>query len=126
MLHFLQLNSNTLNIIASLPCSRHTETRFTIYKDKFYETPFLVIYRERRFLFLPVKEIKITENLTNYLEAIYEQNFVEVSYGFRPKRGCHEALEVVDNTIITKPVNADTSFYCNRILFQQLVHLQKL
>src|SRR3990167_7571889 len=72
MVHFLQLNStqlnstqlnsNTLNIIASPPCSRRTGTRFTIYRDKFYKTPFPVIYRERRFLFLPVEEIKITEN----------------------------------------------------------------
>ena len=39
------------------------------------------------------------------LEAIYEQDFVEGSYGFRPKRGCHDALEVVDKTIMTKAVN---------------------
>lgn len=40
------------------------------------------------------------------LEAIYEQDFVEVSYGFRPNRGCHDALEVVDKTIMTKPINS--------------------
>jgi group II intron reverse transcriptase/maturase len=39
------------------------------------------------------------------LEAIYEVDFLEASFGFRPKRSCHDALEVVDKTIMTKPIN---------------------
>jgi len=39
------------------------------------------------------------------LEAIYEVDFLDVSFGFRPKRSCHDALEVLDKTIMTKPIN---------------------
>jgi group II intron reverse transcriptase/maturase len=40
------------------------------------------------------------------LEAIFEVDFLDVSYGFRPKRDCHQALNVLDKVIMTKPVNA--------------------
>ena len=43
--------------------------------------------------------------LKKILEAIYEADFLDVSYGFRPKRNCHQALEVLDKTVMTKPVN---------------------
>jgi group II intron reverse transcriptase/maturase len=39
------------------------------------------------------------------LEAIFESDFRDSSYGFRPNRSCHEALDVLDKTIMTKPVN---------------------
>ena len=39
------------------------------------------------------------------LEAIFEVDFLEVSYGFRPNRSCHDALDRLDKTIMTKPVN---------------------
>jgi group II intron reverse transcriptase/maturase len=39
------------------------------------------------------------------LEAIYEVDFAGVSFGFRPKRNCHDALGVLDWAIMTKPVN---------------------
>ena len=55
---------------------------------------------------IPTIEDKIVQmGIKKILEAIYEQDFVEVSYGFRPNRSCHDALEVVDKTIMTKPVN---------------------
>lgn len=33
------------------------------------------------------------------LNAIYEQDFLECSFGFRPKRGCHDALKVLDKIL---------------------------
>jgi group II intron reverse transcriptase/maturase len=39
------------------------------------------------------------------LEAIYEADFLDCSYGFRPGRGCHDALNAVDKTIMTRPIN---------------------
>jgi retron-type reverse transcriptase len=39
------------------------------------------------------------------LEAIFEVDFVDVSYGFRPNRSCHDALDVLDKTIMTRPIN---------------------
>ncbi len=35
------------------------------------------------------------------LESIYEQDFLDCSYGFRPKRGAHDALETLRNQIMT-------------------------
>lgn len=38
-------------------------------------------------------EDKLVQSMTaRVLEAIYEQDFLNCSYGFRPKRGCHDAI----------------------------------
>ena len=61
---------------------------------------------EKRPLGLPALEDKIVQRgIARILEAIYEVDFLECSYGFRPKRGCHQALNAVDKTIMTKPIN---------------------
>lgn len=39
------------------------------------------------------------------LNAVYEVDFLDCSYGFRPKRGCHDALKVLGKIIENKPVN---------------------
>lgn len=39
------------------------------------------------------------------LEAIYEEDFLDCSYGFRPGRSCHDALRAVDQIIMKRPVN---------------------
>ena len=55
---------------------------------------------------LPALEDKIVQKgIARILEAIYEADFLDCSYGFRPKRSCHQALGVVDKTIMSKPVN---------------------
>ncbi len=55
---------------------------------------------------IPTVEDKIVQmGIKRILEAIWEVDFVDVSYGFRPNRSCHDALEVIDKTIMTKPVN---------------------
>ena len=51
-------------------------------------------------------EDKIVQmGIKRILEAIFEVDFCDSSYGFRPKRSCHDALGVLDKTIMTKPVN---------------------
>jgi len=61
---------------------------------------------ERRPLGLPALEDKIVQKgIVRILEAIYEADFLDCSYGFRPKRGCHMAINAVDKTIMTKPIN---------------------
>jgi len=61
---------------------------------------------EKRPLGLPSLEDKIVQKgIARILEAIYEADFLDCSYGFRPDRGCHQALDAVDKTIMTKPVN---------------------
>lgn len=52
-------------------------------------------------------EDKIVQvGIKRILEAIFEVDFCESSYGFRPNRSCHSALDVLGKTIMTKPVNA--------------------
>ncbi len=61
---------------------------------------------EKRPLGLPSLEDKIVQKgISHILEAIHEADFLDCSYGFRPNRSCHQALDAVDKTIMTKPVN---------------------
>jgi group II intron reverse transcriptase/maturase len=49
---------------------------------------------------IPAVEDKIVQSgLSRILQAIYEQDFIDDSYGFRPKRGCHGALRALNQTI---------------------------
>jgi len=60
----------------------------------------------RRSLGIPTVEDKIVQmGLKNILEAIFEVDFLPISFGFRPNRNCHQALDVVDKAVMTKPVN---------------------
>ena len=60
----------------------------------------------KRGLGIPTVEDKIVQmGIKKILEAIFEVDFLEVSFGFRPNRSCHSALEVLDKAIMTKPVN---------------------
>lgn len=55
---------------------------------------------------IPAVEDKIVQlGMTKILEAIFEPNFLEASYGYRRGRGCHEALDAVGKAIATKPVS---------------------
>jgi len=60
----------------------------------------------KRGLGIPTVEDKIVQmGIKKILEAIFEVDFLDVSYGFRPNRSCHQALDVLDKTIMTRPVN---------------------
>jgi group II intron reverse transcriptase/maturase len=62
---------------------------------------------KQRPLGIPTVEDKIVQmGIKEILEEIYEADFLDVSYGFRPKKSCHQALNVLDKVIMTKPVNA--------------------
>ena len=61
---------------------------------------------EKRPLGLPAVENKIVERaITWILEAIYEQDFKDCSYGFRRGRDCHQALKRLNDEIMFQPVN---------------------
>jgi retron-type reverse transcriptase len=62
--------------------------------------------KSKRPLGIPIVEDKIVQmGIKKILEAIYEVDFRDISHGFRPKRSCHDALDVVDKAIMTRPVN---------------------
>jgi group II intron reverse transcriptase/maturase len=61
---------------------------------------------EKRPLGIPSVEDKLVQlMLKKILEAIFEQDFLECSYGFRPNRSCHEAINRLDKEVMTKPIN---------------------
>jgi RNA-directed DNA polymerase len=62
--------------------------------------------KETRPLGISALENKIVERgITWILESISEQDFLDCSYGFRPKRNCHQALKQLDALIMFQPVN---------------------
>ena len=59
-----------------------------------------------RGLGIPTIEDKIVQvGIKKILEPIFEVDFIDVSFGFRPNRNCHDALEKLDKIIMTKPIN---------------------
>ena len=61
---------------------------------------------KQRPLGIPSFEDKLVQaGLVRILESIYEQDFIEDSYGFRPARSCHDALRALSVTVEYKPVN---------------------
>lgn len=43
--------------------------------------------------------------MADILSDVYEPRFLDCSYGFRPNRSPHDAIKVIDNTIMHKKVN---------------------
>lgn len=60
----------------------------------------------QRPLGIPALEDKIVqEGMRRILAAIVEGDFLDCSYGFRPGRGCHTALEALESTLVRHPVH---------------------
>ena len=61
------------------------------------------------------------------LERIYEVDFCDTSYGFRPDRSCHQALSALGQIIATKKVNwisdADIAGFFDHVCHERLVEL---
>ena len=61
---------------------------------------------EKRGLGIPSVEDKLVQiMLKKILEQIYEVEFLDVSYGFRPRLSCHDAVKALDKAVMTKPIN---------------------
>ena len=61
---------------------------------------------KQRPLGIPCFEDKLVQaGLVRILEAVYEQDFIEESYGFRPARSCHNALKSLSEAVENNPVN---------------------
>ena len=62
---------------------------------------------KRRALGIPTVEDKLVQMaFARILEAMYEADFLDISYGFRKGRNCHQALARIDQAVMHKPVNA--------------------
>lgn len=52
---------------------------------------------------IPATEDKLVQRaVAKVLERVYEEDFYDFSYGFRPGRSCHDALKALSRTIGTK------------------------
>jgi len=62
--------------------------------------------RGKRPLGIPSVEDKLVQLMVKkILEAIFEQDFLDCSNGFRPRRSCHRAIDQLDKVVMTKPIN---------------------
>jgi RNA-directed DNA polymerase len=114
-----QLDENLIDLVERMKAKRYKPQpakRVYIPKNE----------REKRALGLPALEDKIVQKgISRVLEAIYEADFLDCSYGFRPGRSCHQAINAVDKTIMTKPINyvieADIKGYFDNVSHQRLM-----
>lgn len=61
---------------------------------------------KKRPLGLPEYEDKIVQRaITKILNAIYENDFLDSSFGFRPNRNCHDALKILNFYVERRYVN---------------------
>jgi RNA-directed DNA polymerase len=60
---------------------------------------------KQRPISIPALEDKLVQKVVvDLLNAIYEQDFLNCSYGFRPGRGQHQALDEVGRVLCTRPI----------------------
>lgn len=83
--------------------------------------------REKRPLGIPTVRDRVVQTaLRMVIEPIFELEFAEHSYGFRPKRGCKDALRRVDELLksgFTHIVDADLKSYFDTIPHDRLMAL---
>jgi len=76
-------------------------------------------------LTVPTVEDRLVQRaVARILEAVFEADFLDCSYGFRPGRSTHQALRTLRATLVTKKVRhlyeADIRGYFNHINHQWL------
>jgi len=76
-------------------------------------------------------ENKIVESgISRILQSIYERDFLGCSYGFRPKKNTHQALNQIDTIIMTKPVNhiveADIKGFFDNVNHDMLIEFLRI
>ena len=81
--------------------------------------------REKRPLGIPtVRDLVVQAALRHVLEPIFERDFAEQSYGFRPKRGCKDGLRRVNRLLEAGKhwvVDADLKSYFDTIPHERLM-----
>ncbi len=80
---------------------------------------------------IPAIEDKIVQmGITKILEAIFEMDFLDSSYGYRPNRSCHDALRALDDIIMQRPVNhvidADIKGFFDNVEHKRLMECLKM
>ena len=61
---------------------------------------------EKRGLGIPCVEDKLVQIMVKeILEQIYEADFLDSSYGYRPNLSCHDAIKALHGAVMKKPIN---------------------
>jgi len=95
----VNLGNNIVNLVERLKMKRFKPLpakRVYIPKDDGNKRPLGISAIENKIVEKGIKVI---------LQSIYEQDFSENSFGFRPKRNCHQALNELDDQIMGNPIN---------------------
>lgn len=103
-----------------------------LHKMAYKPQPVLRVYipksgsKKLRPLGIPVLEDKLVQaGLSKILQAIYEQDFIADSYGFRPARNCHGALRALSQTVEGQPIHhiveADIKGFFDNVDQEQLM-----
>lgn len=80
---------------------------------------------------IPAIEDKMVQKAMSWvMEAIYEQDFHEDSYGFRAGKGCHQALKRINDLMMGKPINhvieADIKGFFDSVGHEKLIEWLKV
>ena len=111
------------------------EIREMLIEGKYHATPVRRVYIEKgegkkRPLGIPIIKDRVVQMAVKLMiEPIFEADFKECSYGFRPKRSMHQALEKVRKDTAKKGwwiVDADISGYFDTINHDKLMKLVEL
>src|ERR1039458_2958783 len=83
---------------------------------------------QQRPISIPAPEDKIVQKVVvDLLNAIYEQDFLDCSYGCRPGRGQHQARDEVGRVICTRPtgwiLELDIQSYFDKIVRGILIEM---
>jgi len=103
-----------------------------LHKMAYKPQPVLSVYipkpgsKKQRPLGIPALEDKrVQAGLVKILQTIYEQDFINDAYGFRPKRACHDALRALSQAVETQPVHyiveADIKGFFDNVDQDQLI-----
>lgn len=86
--------------------------------------------KEKRPIGIPAYEDKLVQSaIAQILNAIYEQDFLDCSFGFRPSRGCHDALRKLNQHVnkdrVKYVVDVDIEGFFDNVNHEWLIEFLK-